>query len=97
MQSNLPLTDSALGGGLFDVDGNLLGVVLRCGDHIAAVVPADVDRELARAASFEGQLLQSYGLQVTGLDDVSRQIFSSLKKACWSRLSRMGNWRTWPA
>jgi S1-C subfamily serine protease len=77
IQSNLPLTDSALGGGLFDVDGNLLGVLLRCGDHLAAVVPADVDRELARAASLEGQLLQSYGLQMTGLDDVSRRYFQS--------------------
>ena len=77
LQSNLPLTESALGGGLFDVDGNLLAVVLRCDDHFAALVPAEVDRELARAASFEGQLLQGYGLQVTGLDDVSRRYFQS--------------------
>ena len=96
LQSNLPLTESALGGGLFDVDGNLLAVVLRCDDHFAAVMPADVDREIARAASFEGQLLQSYGLQVTGLDDVSRRYFQS-KEGVMVRKSRMGNRRTPPA
>jgi serine protease Do len=77
VQSNLPLTASALGGGLFDVDGNLLAVVLRCDDHFAAVMPAEVDREIAKASTFEGQLLQGYGLQVTGLDDVSRRYFQS--------------------
>ncbi len=75
LQSNLPLTESALGGGLFDVDGNLLAVVLRCDDHFAAVIPSDVDREIARATSFEGQLLRGYGLQVSALDDVSREYF----------------------
>ena len=75
VQSNLPLTESSLGGGLFDVDGNLLAMVLRCDDHFAALVPAEVDRELARAASFEGRLLQDYGLQVAPLDEVAQQYF----------------------
>ena len=77
VQSNLPLTEAALGGGLFDVDGNLLAMVLRCDDHFAALVPAEVDRELARAASFEGQLLQTFGLQVAALDEVAQQYFQA--------------------
>jgi len=75
LQSNFPLTESAVGGGIFDVDGNLLALVVRCDDHFAAVITADVDREIARTTSFEGQLLRSYGLEVIGLDNVSRKYF----------------------
>lgn len=75
LQSNLPLAESALGGGLFDVDGNLLAMVVRCDDHFAAVMPTDIDREIARATSFDGRLLTSYGFRVTALDDVFRKYF----------------------
>ncbi|MEO8027660.1 MAG: PDZ domain-containing protein [Bryobacteraceae bacterium] len=73
LQSNLPLTESALGGGLFDVDGNLLAVVVRCDDRFAAILPPDVDKEIARATTFEGQLVRAYGLQVAPLNAVSRK------------------------
>ena len=77
LQSSLPLGEAALGGGLFDVDGNLLGIILRCDGQIVAVTPDDVNREMQRATSFPGKLLQTYGLRVTSLDEVAKQYFDS--------------------
>ncbi len=89
LQTNFPLTQSALGGGLFDVDGNLLAVVLRCNDNFAAVIPADIDREIARADSFEGKLLQGYGLQVTAIDDTSQKYFQCKEGAVVKEVTDM--------
>jgi S1-C subfamily serine protease len=71
--SSLPLTAPMAGGGLFDADGNLLGVVLPCGDRLVAIAPPSVDAMLRVAATFEQRLLASYGLVVgvLSLDEVA--------------------------
>ncbi len=47
--TNLPLDESALGSGLFDLDGNLIGVVARCRSEIVAISSASVRAALAAA------------------------------------------------
>jgi S1-C subfamily serine protease len=77
VQSSIPLTSAALGAGLFDLDTNLLAVVMRCGSQFAAFVPEEIDAALAAANSLEGRLLSLYGLRVLPLGDASRQRFAA--------------------
>lgn len=69
VQTSASLTEAMLGGGLFDADGNLHAVVLRCGERIAAITPQGVEQAIDRAGSFEGRLLSKYGIRLAGLDD----------------------------
>ncbi len=60
--SSVPLVETMIGGGLFDVNGDLLGVILACGDRLSAVTPGGVDAMLTRAATVEHRLLARFGL-----------------------------------
>jgi len=77
VRTNLPLGESDGGGGLFDMDGNLLAVVLRCGSRYVAVTPEGVDAVLAAARSYEGQLLRRYGFRAVPLDEETKAYFKT--------------------
>lgn len=53
-----------LGGGLFDLNGFLAGVIVRCNDRLTAIAASDVPAELKKIESFESQLLARYGFRV---------------------------------
>jgi serine protease DegQ len=60
--STISLTNTMIGGGLFDIDSNLLAVILPCGDRrIAAVATASIVGMLQREDSAEQRLLGQYG------------------------------------
>lgn len=88
VETSLPLTEAALGGGLFDMDGNLLGVLLRCGDRVSAVTPEGVDAILAEANTFGGQLARRYGLRVEALTDETRRYFEAETGVLVTRIFR---------
>ncbi len=67
VRTTLALTSAMAGGGLFDLDGGLLGVILPCGDRHAAVVPDVIDGLFLTAESFESRLGARYGLVVEAL------------------------------
>jgi serine protease Do len=71
--SSLSLSAEMAGGGLFDLDGSLLAVILRCGGRYAALAPDSVSRLLAEGRSFEGQLVAREGLRVAALDEGTRR------------------------
>lgn len=75
VQANIPLNQASLGGGLYDVDGNLIALVIRCEDHFAAITPAEVEKEVIRANSFDGQLIRNYGLRLAPLNENARKFF----------------------
>ena len=77
VETNLPLDRSWAGGGVFDVDGHLLGVVLGCGAEYAAVTPASVDQILRFARGFEGLIIRRYGFRVTALDQPLQDYFET--------------------
>ena len=64
MTYNANLSETMLGGGLFDLDGHLLGVVILCEDRLAVMVSADIPAALEQAASFASQLTARYGFRV---------------------------------
>jgi S1-C subfamily serine protease len=76
-----PLTAAYAGGGVFDLDGNLLGVVGRCGASFAAIAAADVPRVLEAAARPEQRILRQYGMLVAELDDRAREAVGALSGA----------------
>ncbi len=68
MLSSLPLADAMIGGGLFDAAGEIVGVILPCGDRLAAVAPPAVDAMLALAASLPARLAGRVGLAAGPMD-----------------------------
>jgi len=65
--SSLALTRIMVGGGLFDIDGGLLAVMLPCGDRIAAIATSSVAATLTQADTSEQRLLARYGLVLGAL------------------------------
>ena len=64
MTYNASLSETMLGGGLFDLDGHLLGVVILCEDRLAVMASADIPAALEEAAEFGSQLTARYGFRV---------------------------------
>lgn len=63
--STVTLTHAMVGGGLFDVDSNLLGVIVPCaGARLATIVTASIDAMLQRENTNEQRLLGQYGIAV---------------------------------
>jgi S1-C subfamily serine protease len=60
--SSLALTRAMAGGGLFDVDGSLLAVILPCDGRFAAIDVFSVETVLQEAETFEQRVLARYGL-----------------------------------
>ncbi|HUU34065.1 MAG TPA: PDZ domain-containing protein, partial [Vicinamibacterales bacterium] len=75
VHTTMEATRAMAGGGLFDLDGNLLGVILPCGDRYAAVVPDAVDGMLATVESFASRLLARYGMAVEPLTEEEVEYF----------------------
>jgi len=78
MRSTLVLTPSMAGGGVFTLDGNLMGLILPCGDHYAAIAPDRVDAMLMEAGSFGGLLRGRYGLAAGAMSDEESAYFGGL-------------------
>lgn len=68
VQTSPSVADAMAGGGLFDLDGDLLGLVLRCQDRYAAVAPDTVDALLRATGSLQSRLLATHGLVVSPMD-----------------------------
>ena len=66
--SSIPLDTSKLGGGLFDLEGHFLGMIIRCGERLAAVSVASLHSWLQMANRPEQRLLQNYGIWLSDLD-----------------------------
>lgn len=62
-----PLTRAMAGGGVFDLDGALLGVILPCGDRMAAVIPATVDEWIRINATVDRRIRARYGMAIDSL------------------------------
>jgi hypothetical protein len=72
VRTSLALSSEMAGGGLFDLDGALVAVILPCGEGHAAVSPPSVLRLLGLGRSLEGQLLALYGLRTTSLSEAAQ-------------------------
>jgi S1-C subfamily serine protease len=74
---SLPLSPAMRGGGVFDLDGNLIAVVIACDSRSAAVLPDDINAALERGRQPAGRMRQHHGLAVQPLDEAARAYFNS--------------------
>jgi S1-C subfamily serine protease len=65
--STLPLGEVMAGGGLFDLDGNLLGLVTLCDGRPLVLSGESVQTALDFGATFEGRMATRYGMRVANL------------------------------
>jgi len=63
------LTGSMAGGGIFDIDGYLIGLVVTCGDGMMAVAAESLDALIDAGESVETQVLSSYGLRAAEMTE----------------------------
>jgi serine protease Do len=77
VETNLPLSRESLGGGVFDIDDNLLGLVIECDDGPTIVGPNGIDAILAASESFEGQILRRYGMRLRPLEPIDQEHFGA--------------------
>lgn len=84
--SSLPLSQDTAGGGVFDLDGHLLAVILPCGGRYAAVAVGSVEAALRAGSSEESRLLVRYGMRLalaTGAERVHFNQDGLLVKEVW--------------
>jgi S1-C subfamily serine protease len=76
--STASLLPPMVGGGLFDLDGNLLAVILPCGDRIAAMATRTVEEMIAAAGTVQERLLARHGLLIGPLSQDERRYFDEM-------------------
>jgi hypothetical protein len=79
VMTNLSLSRTMLGGGLFTMDGQLLALILPCGDRLAAIQPSGVDDMVRRATLIDERLLARFGILFSPLSDHERSYFRDAK------------------
>jgi serine protease Do len=70
--TSLALSAEMAGGGLFDLDGALMAVILPCGGGYAALSPSSVSRLIRLGRSLEGQILALHGMRTAPLAGAGR-------------------------
>jgi S1-C subfamily serine protease len=70
--TSVALSPVMVGGGLFDLDGALVAVILSCGDGHVAVSPKSVSRLVEQGRGFEAQVLALHGMRTAPLNAVAR-------------------------
>jgi hypothetical protein len=75
VMTSLSLNRAMLGGGLFTMDGNLVALILPCGDRLAAIQTSAVAEMLKRAGMIEDRVLARWGILFSPLSDLDRPYF----------------------
>ena len=75
LRSNVTWSRDMAGGGVFDLDSSLIGVILPCDDRFAAIAVAGIDTMLQHGGSPEGRVLGRYGIRFEFLTEDEQQYF----------------------
>jgi len=74
MRTSIPQTREAAGSGIFDLDGDLAGLAIRCGDRIEAVAVSEVTRLLSLKEDPAQVLFRAKGLLVEPASEEVRAV-----------------------
>lgn len=77
MVLSIPLGPALAGGGVFDLDGNLRGVVSRCGEGYAALPREEVARVLRLRGSSDSAIGRRLGFEVAVLGPLAQRYFAA--------------------
>ncbi len=75
--TTLALTPAMIGGGLFDIDGGLLALVLPCEGRLAAIGAASLDPYVARPPAAADRIAARYGFRAGPLTDAEVDYFKT--------------------
>jgi len=75
LSTTLPLQPAMAGGGLFDLDGRLVGMILPCGGGLAALSNGSVETLVQQGQLLESRLLARFGMGVAAPDEAERAHF----------------------
>jgi len=87
--TNIAITKPMAGGGLFDLDGNLLAVLLACDERLVAVAVGSLEAGLRTELSIENRMLARFGMRLDPLSGAERSFFEredgALVREVWRR------------
>ena len=92
IHSSIPLTPALLGGGLFDLRGNLVGLIARCDDRLAVFAVQDVVAAVAALNDPAQQIRNRYGALLSDLDEQEKSFFGVNGGVLVQTV-----WQGWPA
>ncbi len=75
IDNSIELTPAMTGGGLYDLDGDLLGIILPCGGRMFVLPAGDVDELTRRQPSSTAAFEKQWGLRLATLDEPAQQYF----------------------
>ena len=75
LRSNVAWSRDMAGGGLFDLDSNLIGIILPCSDRFAAVAVEGISTMLQEGSSAIGRVLGRYGVLFDSLTEDEQVYF----------------------
>jgi hypothetical protein len=75
LRSNVAWSRDMAGGGLFDLDSSLIGIILPCGDRFAAVAGESISTMLQQGSSTIGRVLGRYGVLFDSLTEDEQVYF----------------------
>jgi len=73
---NAPLAKSLAGGGVFDLDGAFLGLVIRCGGSYHVAAAASINELLKASDAVENKLLWRFGVGVAPPNENTAKLFN---------------------
>ena len=77
LRSSVRWSRDMAGGGLFDLDGRLVGLIVPCEDRFAAVSVESIDTMLRHGRSIEGRIVGRYGMRLGYLTEAEHLHFDS--------------------
>ncbi len=75
IDTSIELTPAMTGGGLFNLDGYLLGIILPCDGHMFVLPAGDIDELISRPPSSTAAFEKQWGLKLVPLDEAAQQYF----------------------
>jgi len=77
VSTNLPLGAATLGAGIFDMDGALVAMVIRCGARYTAMAAEDIQAQLGSEQGVSPGVFLTYGMILRPLDEAGAKYFKS--------------------
>lgn len=81
VDASLALSPAMLGGGLFDLDGGLVAVILSCNGQAVAVAAGSVQAMIEQANTPESRLVEHVGIRVTPMSPSLQAYFGAKEGA----------------
>ncbi|HEU5452022.1 MAG TPA: PDZ domain-containing protein [Terriglobales bacterium] len=92
IHTSVPLASALLGGGLFDLAGNLVGLIARCDDQLVVFAVQDIVAAMDGLSDPARQIRNRYGVLLSDLDDAEKSFFGVSGGVLVETV-----WQGWPA